>query len=563
MYISQIHIINFKTFDNVKVHFNQSINVITGVNNSGKTTLLEALALWQECFSKLLRQARKKNANPLYESGDYTLGTTLDKYFPFDEINSVRSPNFVDVFYQGNKAHKINIVVIIKESNGEEIEIGFEIGASGLNYIIQLINYKNYDFKEFNKFFNFQKFPEPICVFYASPVSSLLAKENFFTSPQIKQKIKNRESATVLRNRLYSLYRHSDPSRFKSFLEDLRYVLGNEQIDIKTTSDMQIESDVIFLVTMTAKDSKKDIGLLGSGTLQIIEILINLYANRADLSLILLDEPDSHIHRSIQKRLFEVLTRFAIDCQIFLTTHNESLVKETPMESLIHLDGSSKEYRAIQPMLQNGRFRGILPTHTTSVITALADNTTGLDFINAMEADLIIFVEGAEDAYAIDILLKSQQKNRSQLKVSYWILGGVSNFYDYIVNYKLVFSSIKNGKTLWEKSIAVIDRDILNDAHLEMLSCIDNKESFFEKNIQIRTFILKAYTLEAVIFTDVLKANSLILAWLQKYRNIKIIDELNLEEFYEAIGSKLEERYSTRKNRKYGSPVYKLSSEAQ
>lgn len=30
-------------------------NVFTGVNNSGKTNLLEAIALWHECFNRLIR----------------------------------------------------------------------------------------------------------------------------------------------------------------------------------------------------------------------------------------------------------------------------------------------------------------------------------------------------------------------------------------------------------------------------------------------------------------------------------------------------------------------------
>ncbi len=54
MFIQAIHIINFKSFQDVKIEFNSDVNIFTGKNNSGKTTVLEALALWQECFAKLL-----------------------------------------------------------------------------------------------------------------------------------------------------------------------------------------------------------------------------------------------------------------------------------------------------------------------------------------------------------------------------------------------------------------------------------------------------------------------------------------------------------------------------
>ncbi len=50
MYISYFKIVNFKLFQNIEINFNQNISIITGVNNSGKTTLLQVLSLWHENF---------------------------------------------------------------------------------------------------------------------------------------------------------------------------------------------------------------------------------------------------------------------------------------------------------------------------------------------------------------------------------------------------------------------------------------------------------------------------------------------------------------------------------
>jgi DNA repair exonuclease SbcCD ATPase subunit len=43
MYIYQLRIKNLKSFKDITFQFNKDINILTGVNNSGKTTVLEAL----------------------------------------------------------------------------------------------------------------------------------------------------------------------------------------------------------------------------------------------------------------------------------------------------------------------------------------------------------------------------------------------------------------------------------------------------------------------------------------------------------------------------------------
>ncbi|MTJ47240.1 AAA family ATPase [Dolichospermum sp. UHCC 0259] len=86
MHISRFKVKNFKLFQDIEVEFNQTLNIFTGVNNSGKTTLLQALSLWHECFTKLIRKALRTTSN--YRRNDYILGTTQDKYF--DQIKALR-----------------------------------------------------------------------------------------------------------------------------------------------------------------------------------------------------------------------------------------------------------------------------------------------------------------------------------------------------------------------------------------------------------------------------------------------------------------------------------------
>ena len=68
-------------------------------------------------------------------------------------------------------------------------------------------------------------------------------------------------------------------SLYNNFISDLSYILFNnqEQIEFFTSSDIQKDTRVIINYKLNSRDTEKDIALLGSGTLQIIEILLNLY----------------------------------------------------------------------------------------------------------------------------------------------------------------------------------------------------------------------------------------------------------------------------------------------
>ena len=543
MHIKEIQIKNFKSFQDVKIQLNSDINIFTGKNNSGKTTILEVVALWHECFNKLIRQAGRGTTN--YRKGDYILGNTQEKYFPFEEINSVCNPNFEDIFYQCDKTKKIEIYTELENQN-EQIKIGFKIGASGLNYVIELINFKTYDFEKFNSFF--RNLPYPIGLYYASPVLAIRQREKFVTPPQLREVIQKRESATVLRNRLYSLYRQQqDLSLYNNFLSDLSYILFNnqEEIEFLTPSDIQKDTRVIVNYKLNSRDTEKDIALLGSGTLQIIEILLNFYYSeqRTDLNLVLLDEPDSHIHRDIQKRLLEILTRFSNQNQLLITTHNEAIIWHSSLDHLFHLDQNSPE-NYYQPLIHTEinrlgeRFKGIYPIPTNPIISSLG-STNGLDFINAIEADHLIFVEGEDDARAIDLLLQKSVSPRNTKKYVFWVLNGISHVFKEILHYKTVFSAIKNNKTLWEKSVLIIDRDFLIDD-----DCVKLAQEM-EVKLRLKTYIPQSYTFEAILLTDLDLLSRLLVKWIKnKYSRDIDQEELlgSLNTAYQNIRHDLEER---------------------
>lgn len=518
MYIKTFNIKNFKSFQDVTIHFNSDLNILTGKNNCGKTTVLEAISLWHECFNRLIHQAKRTENN--YRRGQWMLGPTYNKYFSFDEINSVRSPHFDDMFYRRVRKNKIKLGATFVKEDEAELEIAFTIGASGLNYVIGLENYPTFNFDIFNSFFS--NFPLPIGLYYASPVSAIQQVEEFVTDPKIKDALLKRQSATVIRNRLCKLIHSNDANLFTEFKNHLSNILYNNEkrIELESRTDAGKDTRAVVNFKIGASDVSKDIALLGSGALQCIEILLNIYQPedlQYDFNMVLMDEPDSHIHRDIQSRLIHSLTPFSSRSQLFVSTHNESFIRSAAYRHLFHLEGEAiSQVQSIdqqEVITTHPHFSGIYPSQLNPIIKAIGSDT-GLDFINAIEADQLLFVEGSDDARVLDILLSKTGQPRK--KYMFWVLGGISEVFKNISSYQKVFPHIKNGISLWEKSFLIFDKDYLTDHHRDAVI------QQFNHRLGLHAHIWQSYTMESTLLTEIDKTAALLSLWLQEAKEIEV-----------------------------------------
>lgn len=510
MKLQRIRVENFKNLSNVEIHINPDVNIFTGINNSGKTTVLEAIALWAECFRKLVRWTGKGSAPKGLPKGVYFFGLEHN-YIDRDSLTSVRCPRFADIFHELDESKTILLDAEVVADDGTSLSIPFEISrARGGNYDIVLKDFKNFDYLKFNAMFT--AWPDPIRVVFASPVAFLHASEDFETLPKIRTRQSARESIQVLRNRLYQLKKN--PPRYAEFIERVSRVLndGKYPLELHFEGDETQDVELVVQVRLGPKDAPKDISLLGSGTLQIIEILLGVQEASPgfsgavkDLNLVLLDEPDSHIHRDIQRRLLTTLREQTQNCQMFISTHNESLLRASLARHIFHLDpGRSGEYRSIDRSSASNRIKeGLLPSRHAKVLTALG-NESALDFLNALEAEKLVLVEGEDDAPHIQAIVEKQFSPAKTFPAMYWSFRGISNMLGQIKPYKQIFSLIRNAKSLWDKAVLVCDSDDFTEEQRLKVS------SGLTKELGRPVFIWPSYTLESTVLADPDKLSQLL-----------------------------------------------------
>ncbi|CAD5980806.1 putative protein MJECL10 [Planktothrix tepida] len=95
MYIEELHLQNFRGFKELKLQFPRNLAVIIGVNGSGKSSILDAIAIFLSILSIYINQPQLKRRRKNSTLSDQT-GLTEDDIY----INAQESENLIRVIIE-------------------------------------------------------------------------------------------------------------------------------------------------------------------------------------------------------------------------------------------------------------------------------------------------------------------------------------------------------------------------------------------------------------------------------------------------------------------------------
>ena len=211
-----------------------------------------------------------------------------------------------------------------------------------------------------------------LSVVYLPTFAGVLPKENKATVAERRAYLGRGMAGSIIRNMIYDLYLEdkklhdqllagktrltSEDKRLlkeKSPLQKLQdnlCVTFSSQLEIEPFSEdfhtvlrinerKMIQENGIWEVLPKSKYMPRDIITQGSGYLQWLSIFCILYSSNIDV--LLLDEPDAHLHASLQSELLSKL-REAIESepnkQILVSTHSVEMIKQAPLEIIFSMD---------------------------------------------------------------------------------------------------------------------------------------------------------------------------------------------------------------------------------
>ncbi|MDO6672110.1 AAA family ATPase [Cobetia amphilecti] len=88
--ISQIELKNFKAFSHIVIKPGADFNVIIGENSVGKSTIFEAIQLWDKCYKTYILASRK---------GFYKSSKSTSRYVNYQDIDFLRITKDEDLFH--------------------------------------------------------------------------------------------------------------------------------------------------------------------------------------------------------------------------------------------------------------------------------------------------------------------------------------------------------------------------------------------------------------------------------------------------------------------------------
>jgi AAA15 family ATPase/GTPase len=356
--LNSIHIKNYRNLQNLSIDSLGKVNLITGKNNTGKSTLLEAIGIYatkcdlsfiyqllgdrgenfrQSEINKNIVESNIKSLSSLFTNREIKFGITdavtigdIENTLFGEETSSSKSVflRFVNYFEEVQRDNQGSLLsrrrVIINEDEIDKqlasFKIGIEIKAGNISsYILPLDEDRPY-----NRF-----------------------SSKVFGSTENLQFIRTRNIEKDVNGRLWDNITLTEKEKY--VIEALKIIEpATERIAFVEETPRE-RTTVIKLSKISTVVPLKSMGDGINRVLTIILALVN-----ADNGYLLIDEFENGLHHSVQEKLWEIIFKLSqkLNIQVFVTTHSEDCI--SGFENVLNNPENSLDGKLIRLENNNG-----------------------------------------------------------------------------------------------------------------------------------------------------------------------------------------------------------------
>ncbi len=326
--LTGLRVRNFKRFDEIDVELGKSV-VFIGPNNSGKTTALQALALWDVG----LRQWTAKRGGKA--SPEKRPGVTINRRdlisIPIPVANLLwrdlhvrKGQSFDNKTFTKNIRIEVSVRAITDDVPWEcGLEFDYSNEESFVCRPLRLPGYEEKPVKE-AKFSEIPGQASQVRVAYLPPMSGLAAEEPKWETGRVNVLLGRGETAQVLRNLCYQIYENRGLTPgWDELVQSVELLFGATLLPPQYV----VERGEITM-EYEEKGTRLDLSSAGRGLQQTLLLLAHLYANPE--TALLLDEPDAHLEIFRQRQTYQMLTDLAARqrSQVIAASHSEVVLVE-------------------------------------------------------------------------------------------------------------------------------------------------------------------------------------------------------------------------------------------
>jgi len=405
--ITRLTLRNFKNIKEQTYDFTK-FDLLVGRNNCGKSTVLQALGIWQFCIDEFHRAKRKGTRGMQVVLPNFTA-------LPVPEFNLLWKDK-LDRRYPVIKGRKKQEYILVEievtwiTAHHEEHTFGVKLRYNSPQAIYAIPS------EGWNKFRELEDKESLPVIAYVPPFSGLEPSEEWRDDGPLRKQVGKAQPGSVLRNlllrvcpspqrdekgRIVKGYKH--PGEWQELKEIIERWFSIKLKEPKYEQGI----DTQIICEYVQGDKAYDIIAGGSGFHQTLTLLAFLYGYKP--TTILLDEPDAHMHVNLQR---EILDYFKIksnerDTQFLIATHAEEFAKGVDTSQIVSL------LAQVPKRIES----------TPETLRAMAD-VLNTELTQLLTSPVILYVEGESDERILRAWAKACGAEDYLGKVCFRAMGG-------------------------------------------------------------------------------------------------------------------------------------------
>lgn len=325
--LTRLTIRRFKMFEEVEIELGQRV-VFVGPNNMGKSTALQALALWEAGLRKWL----EKRATGVPEERP---GVTINRRdlvtIPVPSAKLLWKDLHVRAVRRENgRQRTANILIeILLEGvwHGEKWACGFEFDyANEESFYCRPMRGAE------GQRMDVPQAAREVRLAFLPPMSGLAAEEDRLDAGAIRVRLGEGRTAEVLRNLCYGvLNSENGAEKWDRLKGRMRELFG---VELNAPEYIPARGQIV-LRYRDRSGIELDLSASGRGMQQTLLLLAYLASQPGNV--LMLDEPDAHLEILRQRQIYQMLSESADETgsQIIAASHSEVLLNEAAAKDLV------------------------------------------------------------------------------------------------------------------------------------------------------------------------------------------------------------------------------------
>ncbi|MBZ9850282.1 ATP-binding protein [Mesorhizobium sp. CA14] len=360
--IKSVRLTRFKRFTDSTFELHpHGISFLAGANNSGKSTLLQAIAVWEFCRFLLAMEKGMPSLLPNFHGQG--LGLSDDEFSPIAVASLKHLWTNLKSQNPGGDGYSLAVECRWLDAAGAEKRLKLALALTNDRLFIKTADT------------NLAATDILPTVAYLPPFAGIVSRENQMSGAERRAMIGRGLAGGVIRNLIHDMFQVNEQERAK--LKEGRTKIKNSDLDRLRREDpwevlqatmarlfgMQLDVEPfnqLYHAYIRVKcikgtwDGKKfkrypnfqprDLMAEGSGFLQWLSVYT--LALSPTVKTLLLDEPDAHLHPSLQAQLVEALEEIVAVTgkQVLMATHSTEILRWADHTKVLEFKGAGARY---------------------------------------------------------------------------------------------------------------------------------------------------------------------------------------------------------------------------